>query len=99
FRSVLVAPARAKATAAAFARAGATVCLGDVDTAAARAAAAEIGPNARGLQLDVASKASFARFLAAAERRAGPPTVLVNNAGVMPLGRFLDESDETSRRT
>jgi NAD(P)-dependent dehydrogenase (short-subunit alcohol dehydrogenase family) len=88
-----------RATAAAFARAGATVCLGDVDTAAARAAAAEIGPNAHGLQLDVASNASFARFLAAAERRAGPPSVLVNNAGVMPLGRFLDESDETSRRT
>ena len=44
--------------------------------------------------LDVTSRESFATFLEAA----GPVDVLVNNAGVMHVGPFLEESDEWSRR-
>jgi short-subunit dehydrogenase len=45
-------------------------------------------------ELDVSSRESFAAWLEAA----GPIDVLINNAGVMHVGRFLDESDEWSRR-
>lgn len=88
-----------RATAAAFAAAGAQPCLGDLDGDVAKAAAAELGGSVLGFTLDVSSRESFAAFLAAVEREAGPPDVLVNNAGIMPLGRFLDEDEATSRAT
>jgi short-subunit dehydrogenase len=50
------------------------------------------------LPLDVTDRASFAGFLDAVEERLGPLDVLVNNAGIMSLGRFLDESDATAAR-
>jgi cation diffusion facilitator CzcD-associated flavoprotein CzcO/short-subunit dehydrogenase len=85
------------ATARRFADAGATVCLGDLDEAAAREAACTLGPRARAYALDVSQRASFAAFVAAIERDVGPIDVLVNNAGVMPTGRFLDEPDAVDR--
>jgi NADP-dependent 3-hydroxy acid dehydrogenase YdfG len=88
-----------RATAAAFSARGATPCLGDLDAEAAAAAAAEIGPAARAFGVDVSSSKSFAAFLEAVEREAGPLDVLVNNAGIMPLGRFLNEDEATSRAT
>jgi short-subunit dehydrogenase len=88
-----------RATARAFAARGARVCLGDLDGESARAAAAEIGSAASGFELDVAARESFAEFVGAAEQEHGPVDVLVNNAGVMPLGAFLDESEATSRTT
>ena len=45
-------------------------------------------------ELDVTVRESFASWLEAA----GPIDVLVNNAGVMHVGPFLDESDEWTRR-
>ena len=45
-------------------------------------------------ELDVTSRESFAAWLEAA----GPIDVLINNAGVMHVGPFLEESDEWSRR-
>jgi NAD(P)-dependent dehydrogenase (short-subunit alcohol dehydrogenase family) len=54
--------------------------------------AAEIGPNAAAFRLDVTRRKSFEAFVDAAEERFGPLDVLVNNAGIMPLGRFLDET-------
>ena len=45
-------------------------------------------------ELDVTSRDSFAAWLKAA----GPIDVLVNNAGVMHVGPFLEESDEWTRR-
>jgi short-subunit dehydrogenase len=44
--------------------------------------------------LDVTSRESFAAWLDAA----GPIDVLINNAGVMRVGPFLEESDEWTRR-
>ncbi|MFF2087048.1 SDR family oxidoreductase [Nocardia sp. NPDC058176] len=76
------------ATARAFAAQGATVHVGDIDEGAAHAAAAEIG--GKGYAVDVRSRESFAAFLAAID---GPLDVLVNNAGIMPMGRFVDEDD------
>ena len=48
--------------------------------------------------LDVTSRASFAAFVDATEEQLGPLDVLVNNAGIMPLGRFVDEDDSTTQR-
>lgn len=89
-----------RCTAAAFLRAGARVVIGDLDAdlcaATARELAAETtGAEGRilGLGLDVTDRASFAAFLDTAEAQVGPIDVLVNNAGIMPTGRFLEESD------
>jgi short-subunit dehydrogenase len=73
------------------------VAIGDIDAAAARHAAAEIDA-AAGIELDVRDRDSFERFLAESKARLGPLDVLVNNAGVMPLGAFLDETDESTWR-
>lgn len=81
-----------RATAELFASKGATVCLGDLDGAMAADAAREIGPAAHPYQVDVRSHSSFAEFIESAERTAGPVDVLVNNAGIMPAGPFLDET-------
>jgi NADP-dependent 3-hydroxy acid dehydrogenase YdfG len=87
-----------KATAQAFAREGMKVAIGDLDADLAEQAAAEIGPNAAGFALDVTRRDSFEAFVDAAEERFGPLDVLVNNAGIMPLGRFIDEDDATAIR-
>ncbi len=87
-----------RATAQALAREGARVAVGDLDLDAARRTAAEVGPSALALELDVTRRESFARFLDETEARLGSLDVLVNNAGIMPLGRFLDEDDATTRR-
>ncbi len=87
-----------KATAQAFLRQGMRVAIGDVDLAAAEQTAAELGQRTIALPLDVTERESFARFLDETEKQLGPLDVLVNNAGIMPLGRFVDEDDITARR-
>ena len=77
---------------------GMKVALGDLDLAVTRAAAAELGPYARGFQLDVTDRESFEAFVADAEAELGPLDVLVNNAGIMQLGSFLEESDVVAER-
>jgi short-subunit dehydrogenase len=84
------------ATAELFAHRGARVCLGDLDGESAALAASELGPRTHPFQVDVSSRESFAEFLTSAELTVGPIDVLVNNAGVMPTGRFLDETDATT---
>ncbi len=76
---------------------GATVVIGDLDAELAAEAAGEVGAGVLGLGLDVADHASYAAFLEAATT-AGPLDVLVNNAGVMPIGRFVEQSPETFKR-
>jgi len=86
------------ATAALLAARGARVAIGDLDGALAEQAAAEIGHGAIGLGLDVRDPAGFAAFLTSAEERFGPVDVLVNNAGILHVGPFLEEDDAWSRR-
>jgi NADP-dependent 3-hydroxy acid dehydrogenase YdfG len=87
-----------RSTAEAFLRQGMKVAIGDVDVEAAQKTASELGPSAVALPLDVTDRASFTAFLDEAERQLGPLDVLVNNAGIMQIGRFLDEDDLTARR-
>jgi NADP-dependent 3-hydroxy acid dehydrogenase YdfG len=87
-----------RATAEAFLRKGMKVAIGDVDVDAAQRTASELGPSTVALPLDVTDRASFTAFLDRAEEQLGPLDVLVNNAGIMQIGRFIDEDDLTARR-
>ncbi|HUQ00685.1 MAG TPA: SDR family oxidoreductase [Aeromicrobium sp.] len=88
------------ATAEKFIAKGASVALGDLDGGLAKEAAGHLGPRASGHDLDVTDKESFASFLREAETRHGKPLgILVNNAGVMPNGPFLEQDDRVDRLT
>jgi short-subunit dehydrogenase len=87
-----------RATAEAFLRQGMKVAIGDVDIEVARQTASELGPSAVALPLDVTDRDSFSTFLDDAEEQLGPIDVLVNNAGIMQIARFIDEDDVTARR-
>ncbi|AHH16724.1 putative oxidoreductase, SDR family [Nocardia nova SH22a] len=78
-------------------RDGARVALGDIDADAVREAGERLGA-AAAVPLDVTDPGSFAAFLAAVTEQAGPVDVLINNAGIMPVGRFTAESDDITRR-
>lgn len=68
---------------------GARVSIGDIDSDLARKEALRIGAHAG--HLDVRDRDSFAAFLADTEASLGPLDGLINNAGIMPMGYFLDE--------
>jgi len=87
-----------RATATALIAQGARVAIGDIDSALAERTAQELGAGTVGLTLDVTDRASFAAFLDAVESRVGPLDVLINNAGIMPIGPFVEESDATAAR-
>lgn len=78
-------------------QAGAKVAIGDIDGDAVGKAAADLG--IEGIEVDVTSRASFKAFLDEVESRLGPIDVLVNNAGIMPVGPFLSYDDTIIRRT
>lgn len=88
------------ATAAALLARGARVVIGDRDRVALDKAVAELASAGviSGHTLDVSDRDSFAGFLDAARSDgAGRIDVLINNAGVMPVGSFLDQSVQAIR--
>jgi NAD(P)-dependent dehydrogenase (short-subunit alcohol dehydrogenase family) len=87
-----------RATASALIAQGARVAIGDIDAPLAEKTASELGSGTVGLPLDVTSRESFDAFLTEVENRLGPLDVLVNNAGIMPIGPFVDETDSTAHR-
>jgi NAD(P)-dependent dehydrogenase (short-subunit alcohol dehydrogenase family) len=87
-----------KATAEALVRKGARVAIGDIDLGLAEQAAASLGGGAIAAALDVTDRESFESSLDQAERELGPVDVLVNNAGIMPVTPFDEESEESMRR-
>lgn len=82
------------AIARAMADQGAKVSLGDIDADLAMRAAESLG--GYGGKLDVRDRKSFEQFLKATERMLGPVDVLINNAGIMPMGAFTEEQDAIS---
>jgi NAD(P)-dependent dehydrogenase (short-subunit alcohol dehydrogenase family) len=87
-----------RATAAALIVQGARVAIGDIDASLAERTASELGGGTLGLPLDVTDRGSFSAFLDQVENRLGPLDVLINNAGIMPLGPFVEETDATAKR-
>jgi NADP-dependent 3-hydroxy acid dehydrogenase YdfG len=87
-----------RATAAALITQGARVAIGDIEAVLAAQTAQELGGGTIGLALDVTDRASFARFLTDTESQLGPLDVLINNAGIMPIGPFVEETDRTAAR-
>ena len=87
-----------RATAAALVKQGARVSIGDIDVELAQRTAEELGARAVAFDLNVTDRSSFASFLERTEQALGPVDVLINNAGIMPVGRFLDESDASAAR-
>ena len=87
-----------RATAAALIARGARVAIGDIEAELAEKTAAELGAGTIGLPLDVTDRASFANFLNEVESRLGPLDVLINNAGIMPIGPFIEETDACAER-
>jgi NAD(P)-dependent dehydrogenase (short-subunit alcohol dehydrogenase family) len=87
-----------RATAAALLAQGARVAIGDIEPQLAEQTASELGSGTIGLALDVTDRDSFAQFLNQVEEQLGPLDVLINNAGIMPIGPFTEESDATADR-
>ncbi|MDZ7911922.1 MAG: SDR family oxidoreductase [Rhodococcus sp. (in: high G+C Gram-positive bacteria)] len=85
------------ATATALTRLGAKVAIGDIDEATLRESAIQLGLTSY-RTLDVTDVESFGAFLDDVEATLGPVDVLVNNAGIMPVGRIADEPDAVTRR-
>lgn len=85
------------ATATALHELGAKVGIGDIDEVTLKESATELGLAAYA-RLDVTDEASFDEFLSYVEDTVGPIDVLVNNAGIMPVGRLVDEPHHVTRR-
>lgn len=76
---------------------GAKVAIGDIDAQRLKEAVGDLGITAYA-HLDVTDADSFERFLDHVEDVLGPVDVLVNNAGIMPIGAFDAEEDRVTRR-
>jgi 3alpha(or 20beta)-hydroxysteroid dehydrogenase len=69
---------------------GANVVLGDVDHDACIALAAELGSSALATRLDVRAADQWSVVIDDCIGAFGDPTILVNNAGIMPTGSIED---------
>lgn len=71
---------------------GARVVVADLDVAAAEAAARDLGGGAIGLGLDVGDRSAYEGIVDTIESSVGPIDIVVNNAGIMPVGPLSDET-------
>lgn len=85
-----------RATVDRLARQGASVAVGDLDADLAAQVAAAYDDRVAAARLDVTDVDSWAEFLAELAHL-GPFDVLVNNAGIMPLGPVLAEPAAVAR--
>jgi galactitol 2-dehydrogenase len=79
-----------RAFAEAYVREGAIVAIGDIHLEAAEKAAAEIGPSAYAVHLDVTDLASIQMAVKAVETRAGGLDILINNAALFDLQPIVE---------
>lgn len=70
---------------------GARVVIADLNEEAAKTTAAELGPEAMGVAVDVADRATVDTMVETVIERHGVIDVLVNNAGWDKIGPFLEQ--------
>lgn len=88
-----------RAFAEAYVREGATaVAIADIDFDRASATAAEIGPAAYAVRIDVSDQASIDAAVAACVERAGGIDILVNNAAIFDLAPIVEISRKSYQR-
>ncbi|MFQ6393441.1 SDR family oxidoreductase [Nocardia sp. KC 131] len=88
-------------SALAFAREGADIVVSDIDITAAEATVALIsqaGGRGYAYELDVSDEAAVHKHAEGVIAEHGVPDVLINNAGIGQVGRFLDTSTEDFHR-
>ncbi|MEU1983704.1 SDR family oxidoreductase [Nocardia sp. NPDC019395] len=85
------------ATALALAKLGAKIAIGDIDEKTVKESGTDHDFD-HYARLDVTDQQSFTTFLDDVERELGPIDVLINNAGIMPTGRLVEEPDQITRR-
>lgn len=87
-----------KAFARRYVQEGASVAIGDINLAGAEAAAAEIGPGAWAVELDVTSQSSIDAAIAAVEAKTGGIDILINNAALFDLAPIADITRDSYQR-
>jgi len=88
-----------RAFAEAYLREGATaVAIADIDFDRASATAAELGPAAYAVRIDISDQASIDAAIAACVERAGGIDILVNNAAIFDLAPIVEISRKSYQR-
>jgi len=87
-----------RSTAAALVAEGARVVIVDLDADLVAQAARELGGGTVGKQLDVTDHAAFTAVIDEVEATVGPLDALINNAGVMSVRPFVEDSFESAYR-
>ncbi|MFJ2683323.1 L-iditol 2-dehydrogenase [Pseudomonas sp. NPDC087342] len=77
---------------------GATVAIADINLQQAQATAAELGPNAYAVEMDVTNQSSIDGALAAVVAKTGKLDILINNAALFDLAPITDISRESYDR-
>ncbi|WP_331371932.1 L-iditol 2-dehydrogenase [Sinorhizobium chiapasense] len=84
-----------RAFAEAYAREGATVAIADINLDRAKQTAAEIGPAAYAVQMDVTRQESIDAAIAAVVDHAGGLDILINNAALFDLAPIIEITRES----
>lgn len=87
-----------RAFAAAYIAEGATVAIADIDFTRASQTAAELGPSAYPVLLDVTEQASIDAAVRAVEERTGGVDILINNAALFDLAPIVEITRESYDR-
>ncbi|MDK1489955.1 L-iditol 2-dehydrogenase [Sinorhizobium sp. 7-81] len=84
-----------RAFAEAYVREGATVAIADINIDRAKQTAAEIGPAAYAVEMDVTRQESIDAAIAAVVERAGGLDILINNAALFDLAPVVEITRES----
>lgn len=77
---------------------GATVAIADINLQQAQATAAELGPNAYAVEMDVTKQSSIDGAIAAVVAKTGKLDILINNAALFDLAPITEISRESYDR-
>ncbi|KOY00818.1 L-iditol 2-dehydrogenase [Pseudomonas nunensis] len=77
---------------------GATVAIADINLQQAQATAAELGPNAYAVEMDVTNQSSIDGAIAAVVAKVGKLDILINNAALFDLAPITDISRKSYDR-